>query len=306
MNQPVATAPAPAGHQPSTGRPRPTRRLSPGRIITYAVLILAAIPVIFPLYYAFVGAVMGPGDLASYPPAIWPSSLNPFADRHFALHPQNLAGVFDSIPLGRQYLNSAIQSGVITISQLVTSVLAAYAFAFLRMWARAFTFALFLATLMVPWEAIIIPNYLTISDWGLANTYAGLVLPFLANAFGIFLLRQSFLQFPTELRDAAVVDGCGHLRFLWRVLVPLSRPSIAAVGVYVFLSAWNQFFWPLIITRDAQMQTLQIGITQLQDAEAADPGLILAGVALSLLPTLAIVIFGQRYIVRGLTAGALR
>ncbi|MBO4206781.1 ABC transporter permease subunit [Micromonospora echinofusca] len=242
---------------------------------------------------------MGPGDLASYPPALVPSGL----------HWRNVTDVFSTVPLGRFYLNSAVQAGVITLAQVVTSILAAYAFAFLRMPARAATFALFLATLMVPWETIIIPNYLAISDWGLTRgglTYLGLVLPFLASAFGTFLLRQAFLQFPTELRDAAVIDGCGHWRLLWRIVVPLSKPSIAAVGVYVFLSAWNQYFWPLILIRDTEYQTLQIGISQLNDAEAAQPGLILAGVALSLLPTLAVVIFGQRYIVRGLTAGALR
>ncbi|MEH1015994.1 carbohydrate ABC transporter permease [Micromonospora sp. CPCC 206060] len=275
------------------------RHLRPGRIVVYVVLTLALIPVLFPVYYAFAGSVMGPGDLASYPPALIPSGL----------HWRNFTDVFTTVPLGRFYLNSAVQAGVITLAQVVTSILAAYAFAFLRMPARAATFALFLATLMVPWETIIIPNYLAISDWGLTRgglTYLGLVLPFLASAFGTFLLRQAFLQFPTELRDAAVIDGCGHWRLLWRVIVPLSKPSIAAVGVYVFLSAWNQYFWPLILIRDTEYQTLQIGISQLNDAEAAQPGLILAGVALSLLPTLAVVIFGQRYIVRGLTAGALR
>jgi len=274
-------------------------RFSVGRIAVYVVLGLAAIPVLFPVYYAFVGAVMGPGDLAAYPPALVPTEL----------YWENLGNVFRSVPLDRFYLNSAVQAGIITLAQIVTSIIAAYAFAFLRMPAKAATFGLFLSTLMVPWEAIIIPNYLAISGWGLARgglTYLGLVLPFLAAAFGTFLLRQAFLQFPTELRDAAVIDGCGHWRLLWRVLVPLSKPSIAAVGVYVFLSAWNQYFWPLILIRDAEFQTLQIGITQLNDAEAADPGLILAGVALSLLPTLAVVLFGQRYIVRGLTAGALR
>jgi sn-glycerol 3-phosphate transport system permease protein len=275
------------------------RHLTPGRLAVYAVLGLAAIPVLFPVYYAFVGAVMGPGDLASYPPALVPH----------ALHWQNLTDVFRSVPLGRFYVNSAVQTGAITIAQVVTSVLAGYAFAFLRMPAKRATFGLFLATLMVPAEAIIIPNYLAISGWGLSSgglTYLGLILPFLASAFGTFLLRQAFLQFPTELRDAAVIDGCGHLRLLWRVIVPLSKPSIAAVGVYVFLSAWNQYFWPLILIRDSEFQTLQIGIAQLNNAEAAQPGLVLAGVALSLLPTLAVVIFGQRYIVRGLTAGALR
>ncbi|MEW2380284.1 carbohydrate ABC transporter permease [Micromonospora sp. NPDC047812] len=275
------------------------KKLNLGRVAVYVVLGFAAIPVLFPVYYGFVGAVMGPGDLATYPPALVPS----------ALHWQNITDVFRSVPLGRFYANSAVQAGIITVAQVVTSIFAAYAFAFLRLPAKAATFSLFLATLMVPWEAIIIPNYLAISDWGLTRgglTYLGLVLPFLASAFGTFLLRQAFLQFPTELRDAAVIDGCGHWRLLWRVIVPLSKPSIAAVGVYVFLSAWNQYFWPLILIRDTEFQTLQIGISQLNDAEAAQPGLVLAGVALSLLPTLAVVIFGQRYIVRGLTAGALR
>ncbi|MEU9740377.1 carbohydrate ABC transporter permease [Micromonospora chersina] len=275
------------------------KKLSFGQVAVYVVLGLAAIPVLFPIYYGFVGAVMGPGDLATYPPALVPHEL----------YWKNISGVFDSVPLGRFYVNSAIQAGVITVAQIVTSILAAYAFAFLRLPAKAATFALFLATLMVPWEAIIIPNYLAISGWGLARgglTYLGLVLPFLASAFGTFLLRQAFLQFPTELRDAAVIDGCGHWRLLWRVIVPLSKPSIAAVGVYVFLSAWNQYFWPLILIRDSDFQTLQIGISQLNDAEVAQPGLVLAGVALSLLPTLAVVLFGQRFIVRGLTAGALR
>lgn len=275
------------------------KKFSLQRAAVYVVLGLAAIPVLFPVYYGFVGAVMGPGDLATYPPALVPSEL----------YWRNITDAFRSVPLGRFYVNSAIQAGAITLAQIVTSILAAYAFAFLRLPAKAATFGLFLATLMVPWEAIIIPNYLAISDWGLARgnlTYVGLVLPFLASAFGTFLLRQAFLQFPTELRDAAVIDGCGHWRLLWRVIVPLSKPSIAAVGVYVFLSAWNQYFWPLILIRDTEYQTLQIGISQLNDAEAAQPGLVLAGVALSLLPTLAVVIFGQRYIVRGLTAGALR
>jgi sn-glycerol 3-phosphate transport system permease protein len=280
----------------------PTRRRRPtaGRIAVYVVLVLAAIPVLFPVYYAFVGSVMPAGDLSSSPPAVWPSGL----------HLSNISQVFAAIPLGRQYLNSVSQAGIITLAQLATSVLAAYAFVYLRMWGRRLLFALFLATLMVPAEAIIIPNYLTVAGWGLLGSPVGvlsaLVLPFLASAFGTFLLRQSFLQFPAELRDAARVDGCGHLRFLWRILLPLSRPSIAAVGVYVFLSAWNQFFWPLLVTNKPAQQTLQIGITQLQDAEAGNPGLVIAGVALSLLPTLLIVLFGQRYIVRGLTAGAVR
>jgi sn-glycerol 3-phosphate transport system permease protein len=266
------------------------------RTAVYAVLGAAVVTVAFPVYYAFAGAFMGPSELSSYPPALVPHAVTG----------RNFAGAVHAIPLGRQYLNSAVTAGAITLAQLLTSILAAYAFVFLPLRWRAAVFGVFLATLMVPWEAVIIPNYLTLSGWGLGNTYFGLVLPFLASGFGTFMLRQSFRQFPTELRDAARIDGAGHWRFLWRVLVPLNKPSLAAIAVYVFLSAWNQYFWPLIITRTAQMQTLQIGLAGLRDAELADPGLILAGVVLSLLPTLALVVFGQRFIVRGLTAGAVR
>ncbi|MDH6119453.1 sn-glycerol 3-phosphate transport system permease protein [Kitasatospora sp. GAS204A] len=267
-----------------------------GRLAVHLVLALAAGTVLFPVYYAVVGAFMTPADLATYPPALIPHHLTT----------ANFGAAARSVPLLRQYLNSAVVAGVITAAQLLTSILAAYALVFLPLRRPAAVFGIFLATLMVPWEAVIIPNYLTISGWGLGNTYFGLVLPFLASGFGTFMLRQSFRQFPAELRDAARIDGAGHWRFLWRILVPLNKPSLAAIAVYVFLSAWNQYFWPLIITRTAQMQTLQIGLSSLRVADSAAPGLILAGVLLSLLPTLALVVFGQRFIVRGLTAGAVR
>jgi sn-glycerol 3-phosphate transport system permease protein len=281
------------------------RKLTPGRLITYVVLIVAAIAVIFPVYYVIAGSIMSPGQISTYPPDLFPHGI----------FTGNYKGATSTTSLGQQYLNSILQTSVITLSQLITSVLAAYAFVFMKMWGRTVLFGLFLATLMVPWESIVLPNYLTITGWELGGqrltaSYAGtmiaLVLPFLANAFGVFLLRQSFLQFPTELRDAATIDGCGHWRFLRRILIPLNKPALMAVGLYVFLAAWNQFFWPLLIGDSASRRTLQIGISQLNDVEAADPGLILAGVTLSILPTLAIVIFGQRFIVRGLTAGAIR
>ncbi|GLW72422.1 glycerol-3-phosphate ABC transporter permease [Kitasatospora phosalacinea] len=287
------TAPAPA--RPARRR-RPRPRTLLGRSLVHLLLLGAALTVLFPVYYVFAGAFMRPDEIASYPPALVPHSLTG----------RNFSGAVHAVPLARQYANSVLVAGAVTAAQLLTSVLAAYAFVFLPVRARRVVFGAFLATLMVPWEAVVVPNYLTLSGWGLGNTYFGLVLPFLASAFGTFLLRQSFRQFPAELRDAARIDGAGHWRFLWRILVPLSRPTLAALAVYVFLSAWNQYFWPLIITRTAEMQTLQIGLSTLRDSEMADPGLILAGVVLSLLPTLALVLFGQRFLVRGLTTGAVR
>ena len=144
------------------------------------------------------------------------------------------------------------------------------------------------------------------SSAGLINTLQALVLPFTATGFGVFLLRQAFLGFPTELRDAARIDGAGHLTFVWRILLPVVRPTIAALGIYSFLGAWNMYLWPLLVTQTPQMQTIQIGITQLRSADNFDGGMVLAGTLLAVLPTAALVIFGQRLIVRGLTAGSLK
>ncbi len=268
-----------------------------GLVGTYLLLGTLFLVVLFPVYYAVVGSLMGPRDINSFPPSLLPLD---------GLHPENYAKALDVIPLVRQYGNSVSVALIVTVGQVVTSVLAAYAFVFLPLRGRRFWFALFLATMMVPWEAIIIPNYLLISDLRLIDTYAALALPFLATGFGVFLLRQAFLAFPSELRDAARVDGAGHLRFLWSILVPLSRPTLAALGIYAFLSAWNMYFWPLLVTQRPESQTIQIGITQLRSVDSGDPGMVLAGVVLALAPTLLLVLFGQRFIVRGLTAGAVK
>jgi sn-glycerol 3-phosphate transport system permease protein len=291
-----------AAQTPRTDRPARRRRHSRGvgrgaGPLTYVGITVLFLIVLFPVYYGIIGSFMNTQDTNSYPPALWP--------KH-GIHPQNYSNALDIVPLGRQYLNSIMQTAAITIGQVLTSVLAAYAFVFLPLRARNFWFGVFLATMMIPYESIIIPNYLFVTGLGLSDTIAGLALPFLASGFGTFLLRQSFLAFPTELRDAARVDGAGHLRFLWSILTPLSKPTRAALSIYCALSAWNQYFWPLLITTRSEHQTIQIGIGQLQSSDTQDPGMVLAGVVLALLPTLLLVVFGQRFIVRGLTAGAVK
>lgn len=263
----------------------------------YVLLSLLAFVMLFPLLYAISGSLMTAREISTYPPAFLPSQprLNNFVD------------VLNALPIPRQYLNSLIIAACVMAGQLVTSILSAYAFAFLRMPFRNLIFGIFLATLMVPWESIIIPNYLTMSQNHLINTYPALILPFLAAGFGTFLLRQFFMSFPKDLYEAALLDGSGHLRFLWSILLPLSRPALAALAIWSFLSAWNQFLWPLLVINRDEMQTLQIGISRLQDVEAGTaPNFILAGTVLALVPTLLLIYFGQRHIVRGLTAGALR
>jgi len=281
---------------------RPARRSSSHReggtpVLTYLLLGLLFLVLLFPVYYGVIGSFMSPADINTFPAKLWPTS---------GFVAANYANALDVIPLFRQYLNSLAVALLVVLGQLVTSVLAAYALVFLRLKGRRFWFLLLLSTMMIPWEAIIIPNYLAMAQLGLINTIAALALPYLAAGFGVFLLRQAFLTFPMELRDAARVDGVGNLGFLWRILVPLTRPTLAALGVWSFLAAWNMYFWPLLITQAPENQTIQIGISQLQSVDANDPGMVLAGVVLALLPTLALVLFGQRFIVRGLTAGSGR
>ncbi len=289
VGQPPAKATSP------TKRPRP--KTTGSRIVTYLVLVFFLALIGFPVYFGFVGSLMGPGDINAYPASLWPLGGFKWA---------NFTDALNTIPLIRQWGNSVVMSLIITAGQVLTSMFAAFALVFLPMKWRTFWFALLLATMMVPVEAIIIPNYLFMSDFGLINSMPALTLPFLAHGFGIFLLRQAFMSFPRELYEAARIDGCSNFGFLGRILLPLSRPTLAALGIWTFLMAWNMYFWPLLVTQTPQMQTIQIGITQLQSADNFNAGLVMAGTVLAIIPTLLLLIFGQRFIVRGLTGGSLK
>ncbi len=284
----------PQGHETrNLRRSRPTG----SKIVSYLVLLFFLVLIGFPVYFGFIGSVMGPGDINAYPASLWPLDGFKWA---------NYTDALNTIPLIRQWGNSVLMSLIITAGQLFTSLLAAFALVFLPMKWRTFWFALLLATMMVPVEAIIIPNYLFMADFGLINSMPALTLPFLAHGFGIFLLRQAFLSFPRELFEAARIDGCSNVNFLMRILLPLSRPTLAALGIWTFLMAWNMYFWPLLVTQTPKMQTIQIGITQLQSADNFNAGLVMAGTVLAIVPTLLLLIFGQRFIVRGLTGGSLK
>jgi len=272
------------------------RSLRSGHLISYVVLAVVAIVVAFPLLLALSYSLMPEADIVQFPPPVLPA------------HPTliNFTTVLDSIPIGRYLLNSFVVSGAVVVGQLLTASLAAYAFSFLTFRFRSLLFFVFLSTLMIPWEATIIPNYLTIRDLGWVDTYQGLAVPFMATAFGTFLLRQGFMQIPRELWDSARIDGASSFRFLRSMVIPLSRPALATVGIYGFLSTYNQYFWPLLITNQTLMRTTQVGIAQLRFEESARWGVIMAGVIMVAVPTLALLVAGQRQLIRGLTAGAVK
>ncbi|MGK2930364.1 MAG: carbohydrate ABC transporter permease [Acidimicrobiales bacterium] len=208
--------------------------------------------------------------------------------------------------LGRKLAISAAMTVVIAVAQVVTSVLAAYTFAFLRFPFRRLVFAAFMATLMLPIEVTLIANVETIRTFGWFNSLQGLTAPFLAAAFGTFLIRQGFLGIPDDLRDAAELDGYGHLGFLWHVAIPVTRPIIASFTVIAFLSAWNQYLWPrAIVTREA-WDTIQIALPKFAGENINQLNLGFAAAIIAALPILAILLLFQRHLIRGLTAGAVK
>lgn len=262
----------------------------------YALLIVLTIIVLLPIYVTLIGALKPGNQLLDYPRSIIPVDLTT----------EVFADAWRIGNLDRYLLNSAIMAVGITTGQLITSVLAAYAFAFLDFPLKRFWFLVFIATLTVPAESIVLGNLLTMQSLGWVDTYQGLIVPFLAFAFGTFLIRQVFLSIPKELREAAALDGLGHLRFLWEVAVPLARPAIGALALFAFLNAWNQYLWPQRVTTDESHRTIQIGLATLRTAEVDRLNLVMAGTIIAAVPIAILLVIFQRQLIRGLTAGAVK
>jgi ABC-type glycerol-3-phosphate transport system permease component len=283
----------------SLDRPIGERQLRPGEIVRsvalYAVLSLVAFLVLLPLLLALSLSLQGETLSPSLLPDFNNLDLGAFRDA-FRQEPN----------LTRWIVNSFVVALAVTLGQLVTSALAAYALANMNFPGKAFFFFFFLGTLMIPWESTIIPNYLFITRLGWKDSYQGLIAPFVAGGFGIFLLRQYFLTIPRDLYEAAALDGCGYGRYLWSILVPLSRPALATLAVYTFLNTWNQYYWPLLVVDSPVWRTTQIGITAFRSSEVTVYNLQMAATIIVMLPTLILLVLGQRQLVRGLTAGALK
>ncbi|AIQ57614.1 carbohydrate ABC transporter permease [Paenibacillus borealis] len=266
------------------------------QMLLYAGLTLAALLVLYPVVYSLFMAVMSPAEASAYPPSIVPHSF----------HPENFREVFNMIPVATFIGNTFLVSAIVMAGQLVTASLAAYAFAQMNFKGKPLIFSLFVATMMVPWEVTMIPNYLTVRGLDWLDTYQGLTVPFLATAFGTFLLRQFFLQLPKELFEAARIDGCGHIRYFLFHMLPLSRPALGTLAVYSFLNMYNSYLWPLLITNSKPMRTVQIGISMLEFQESTSWNLVFAGITLAILPSLLLLVFGLKQLVRGMAAGALK
>lgn len=266
------------------------------RALWYVVLSLLSVVVLFPVYMTIVRALSTPAVYVREGQPLYPVGIQwDVWSRAFELG-----------DLGPKIAISAVVTVVIVLAQLTTSILAAYTFSFLDFPLKRVAFIVFMATLMLPIEVTLIPNVQTIRSLGWLNSYPGLVGPFLATAFGIFLIRQGFMGIPRDLRDASQLDGFGHLAFLRRVAIPVTRPVIASFAVIAFLSAWNQYTWPRAVVTESRWETIQIGLKTVSSSTVDQSNIGFAAAIIAALPVLMLLIFLQRQLIRGLTAGAVK
>ena len=264
--------------------------------IRLAANFVMAFVILLPLLYALSIAFMPSGELFTMELNLVPK--NPTLS--------NFRDALVNVPLLRFILNSFIMAGCITIGQIITCSLSAFAFSFLEFKGKGILFAIVMATMMVPGEATIISNYLTVGNLGMLDTYGVLIVPYLTSAMGIFLFRQFYMTFPISLYESAKLDGCNNLKFIIKILLPLTKSAIGAMGVYTFINAWNMYIWPLLVTGSDKMRTVQIGISMLDSVDSQSITLMIAGVVIVIIPSISIFILGQKQLIRGMFSGAVK
>lgn len=264
----------------------------------YLPMLLALLIIVLPLVWMVISSFKPVGEIVTVSPTFWPQ--DPTVG--------NYQQVAQRVPLGQVFLNSIITTSVGAAIKVLLAITTAYALVFINVRFKNLIFLGILVALMVPPEVAMLPNYLTISSLGGRNTLWGIILPGLGTAFGTFLLRQQFKTVPHALVEAAELDGAGHWKRLWRVIVPVSAPTIATVGLVTIVNEWNNFLWPLIITDSTDKMTLPVGLNLLNSIEGQTGtyGILMAGAVLVILPVLIVFAALQRYIVAGLTQGAVK
>ena len=267
-------------------------------IFAEIALVLITLVASMPLFLAISISFQTPKEVFSYPPKLFPKTL------YF----QNYVNAFDLVPLARLILNSTIMAVAITIGKLITGLLSGYAYANFEFKGKNISFATLFATLFLPAETVmIVPLFIIMKKFGWVNTYWALTVPFMASATNTFLFRQHFKSMPKELEDAARIDGASPMQFLIKILLPLSKSMIGGAAIINFVYAWNMYLWPLIVTMEDNMKTVQIGVKMLIDAEAVNNwGVIMAGTVVVLIPTVAMFLLLQNMFVKSLVRSGMK
>jgi multiple sugar transport system permease protein len=249
-----------------------------------------AVVMLLPLAWMLVLSLETKQQASSFPPVFLPTGL----------HLGNYSAAWNAVPFGHFFINSALYSLATVAGNLLFCSLAAYAFARIRFFGRNVLFIVLLATLMVPFQVLLIPTFLIVKKLGMVDSVGGLILPNLCSAFGIFMLRQFFRTLPIELEEAARLDGTSRLGILFKIVLPLSLPALATLGIIQFMWSWNDFLWPLIIIDTASHAPLQLGLSTLQGAHNTEWNLLMAGTVMSQIPMLAIFLLAQRWFIRSI------
>jgi multiple sugar transport system permease protein len=245
---------------------------------------------IFPFLWMITTSLKGQQEVYIYPPTLFPKEL----------HWENFTHVLDTVPFLRFYLNSVIVTTLITISKVITASLAGYVFARIEFPGRNVIFYMYLATLIIPEQVTVIPLFLLITRLGWIDTYQGLIVPFLADAFAVFFLRQFFISLPRELEDAARIDGASRLQILSKIILPLAKPALATITLFIFLSHWDDYLWPLIITNNATMRTLPIGLKFFTEESGAQLNYMMAAALMASVPIIILFFFAQKQFIEGI------
>ena len=283
---------------PQVSARRPARRgVGRAGAGSYFVLVSGTLLSLFPLYWMFVVASNDSSALTRVPPVVVPGG-------NFLDHSQR---VFEAIPFVNALVNSVVVSTATTVSVVFFSALAGFAFAKLRFKGRGALFIVVIATMMVPVQLGIIPQYMIVARLGWLNQLQAVIVPSMVTAFGVFWMRQYVASaVPDELLDAGRVDGCSTFQLFRHVVVPAVRPAALVLALFTFMQSWNEFFWPLVVLRDPAKHTVQVALQQMNDAYYQDYGMVMAGTALAVLPVIVVFLLLGRHIIGGLMEGALK
>ncbi len=267
-----------------------------GTAVTFVVLCVLALMIVFPFIWMLFTSLKPESEIAVFPPQLLP--------RTWTL--ENYENVWTRIPFARLFLNSVAFAGGVTVISLLLDSMSAYALARLDFPGRTVVFYIILIALMLPFQVMFVPLFVTVHDLHLLNSFGGLVIPRATNAFGIFMLRQFFLTIPKELDEAARIDGCSEFSIYWRIILPLSGPALATLAVFHFMYNWNDFLWPLLITSSIEMRTLPAGLALFVGSHVVEYGVVMAGAILALLPLLIAFLFAQRYFIQGIAMTGIK
>ncbi len=319
-----------AGAPPAPGSPRSLNdiahpkpglmsRLPVDKVLGYALMLLLAGVMVIPLYWMISGAFKEYAEIRAIPPVWIPQAWqNPFGPD--ALGFSNFVDAWNAAPFGRFYINTIIVTLAATSGELINGCLCAYAFAFLRFPFKNVIFVIILMALMIPGEVTTLPNYISIGstlrsitgnllgyEVSGINTYWGIFLPAVSTAYGTFLIRQAFLGLPREVLEAARLEGAGHLRLLWDMVIPMARPVLITYGLISAVAQWNAYLWPLVVTRTQEMRPLTVGISYLFDTEGnTNYGVVMAATCFVVLPLILVFIWAQKFIIDGIASGATK